>query len=224
MIQHPKVDDYFSKLKNWNEEMELLRTIVLECGLNETLKWGEPCYTFLTGENGNKEANILLIHGFKGYCALLFMKGALLQDAKGLLVQQTENVQSGRQIRFTNVREIVKLKQTLKAYIFEAIEVEKAGLKVEFAKSTNLEFPVELQNKLTADTAFKTAFEALTPGRQRAYNLFFSAAKQPKTRESRIEESVQRIMNGKGLNDCTCGLSRRMPNCDGSHKLLQAKN
>jgi len=191
---NPKVDFYFNKAKKWQQELEQLRTIVLDCGLTEELKWGCPCYTF-------QKSNIVLIHVFKEYCALLFFKGALLNDANGILIQQTKNVQAARQIRFTNVRQIVKLKPILKAYIHEAIEVEKAGLKVNFKKSGEFKSPEEFQNKLAEIPALKTAFYALTPGRQRAYILYFSAPKQSKTRESRVEKCVQRILNGKGLND-----------------------
>ena len=171
-----------------------MRTIILDCQLTEELKWGCPCYTF-------QEKNIVLIHGFKEYCALLFFKGALLKDAKGILIQQTENVQASRQIRFTNVREIVKIDRILKSYIYEAVELEKAGLKVNFKKNAELIFPEEFQNKLDEIPALKTAFDALTPGRQRAYILYFSAPKQSKTRESRVEKCMQQILNGKGLND-----------------------
>ena len=191
---NPKVDFYFSKAKKWQEELEKLRTIVLDCGLTEELKWGVPCYTF-------QKRNIVLIHVFKEYCALLFFKGALLNDANGILIQQTKNVQAARQIRFTNVREIVKMETILKAYIHEAIEVEKAGLKVNFKKTTEFKIPEEFQNKLDKNPALKTAFDALTPGRQRAYILYFSAPKQSKTRESRVEKCMQQILNGKGLND-----------------------
>ena len=191
---NPKVDKYLSKAKKWQEEFEKLRTIILDCQLTEELKWGCPCYTF-------QEKNIVLIHGFKEYCALLFFKGALLKDAKGILIQQTENVQASRQIRFTNVREIVKMDRILKSYIYEAIEVEKAGLKVNFKKNAELIFPEEFQKKLVKNPALKTAFNALTPGRQRAYNLYFSESKQSKTRESRVEKCMQQILNGKGLND-----------------------
>src|SRR5260221_8725559 len=189
-----KVDFYFSKAKNWQEEIKKLRTIVLDCGLTEELKWGVPCYSF-------QKSNIVLIHVFKEYCALLFFKGALLNDANDILIQQTENVQAARQIRFTNVREIVKMGPILKAYIYEAIEVEKAGLKVDFKKTTEFIIPEEFQNKLDEIPALKTAFDALTPGRQRAYILYFSAPKQSKTRESRVEKSMQQILNGEGLND-----------------------
>ncbi|TFH42271.1 MAG: hypothetical protein E4G94_06545, partial [ANME-2 cluster archaeon] len=183
-----------SKAKKWQEEFEKLRMIILDCQLIEELKWGKPCYTF-------QNSNIVLIHGFKEYCALLFIKGALLHDANSILIQQTENVQAGRQIRFTNVREIVEMEPILKAYIHEAIEVEKAGLKVNFKKNTELIFPEEFLNKLDENPALKAAFDALTPGRQRAYNFYFSEPKQSKTRESRIEKCMQQILNGKGLND-----------------------
>ena len=193
---NPKVDFYFSKAKKWQEELEHLRRIVLHCGLTEELKWGVPCYTF-------QHSNIVLIHVFKEYCALLFFKGVLLNDAHGILIQQTENVQAGRQVRFTGVREIVEQKHILEAYIYEAIEVEKAGLKVNFKKSTAGTVPEEFQTRLSAKggSALKTAFDALTPGRQRAYLLYFAAPKQAKTRAARIEKCVQQIINGKGLND-----------------------
>jgi len=190
----PKVDAYLSKAKKWQEEFERLRMIILDCGLTEELKWGVPCYTF-------EKRNIVLIHGFKEYCALLFFKGALLNDVKSILIQQTENVQAARQIRFTNVGEIVKLKPILKAYIYEAIEVEKAGLKVNLKKTTEFVVPEEFQNRLAEVPGLKTAFAALTQGRQRAYLLYFSAPKQSKTRESRVEKCLQQILNGKGLND-----------------------
>jgi uncharacterized protein YdeI (YjbR/CyaY-like superfamily) len=191
---NPKVDFYFNKAKKWQEELEQLRMIVLDCGLTEELKWGVPCYTF-------QKSNIVLIHVFKEYCALLFFKGALLHDSNGILIQQTEHVQAARQIRFTNIREIVKLTPILKTYIYEAIEVEKAGLKVNFKKSTEFIIPEEFQNKFDEIPALKTAFDALTPGRQRAYILYFSAPKQSKTRESRVEKCMTQILNGKGLND-----------------------
>jgi uncharacterized protein YdeI (YjbR/CyaY-like superfamily) len=191
---NPKVDFYFSKSKKWQEEMGKMRKIALDCQLDEELKWGVPCYTF-------QKNNIVLIHEFKEYCAFLFFKGALLKDTKDILVQQTENVQSARQIRFTNTREIVEMEPILKAYINEAIEVEKAGLKVEFKKTTEYIIPEELQKKLDEIPALKTAFNALTPGRQRAYIFYFSAPKQPKTRESRVEKCMPQILKGKGLND-----------------------
>ena len=191
---NPKVDVYLSKSKKWQEELEKLRMIILDCHLTEELKWGVPCYTF-------QKSNIVLIHVFKEYCALLFFKGALLNDANGILIKQTKNTQAGRQIRFTNVREIVEMETILKAYIYEAIEVEKSGLKVNFKKTTEFIIPEEFQNKLDEIPALKTAFDALTPGRQRAYILYFSAPKQSKTRESRVEKCMQQILNGKGLND-----------------------
>ncbi|MBU8571837.1 YdeI family protein [Bacillus subtilis] len=191
---NPKVDEFLSKAKKWKEEFEKLRTIILDCELTEDFKWMHPCYTY-----HNK--NIVLIHGFKEYCALLFHKGALLQDTDGILIQQTENVQAARQIRFTNVQEINEIENILKAYIHEAIEVEKAGLKVDVNKNIELNIPEELQNKFDEIPALKTAFEALTPGRQRAYTLYFSQAKQSKTRESRVEKYVQKILDGKGLKD-----------------------
>jgi len=191
---NPKVDFFFSKGKQWQKEFEKLRTIILDCGLTEELKWGQPCYTF-------EKKNIVLMHGFKEYCALLFFKGVLLQDAHGILIQQTKNVQVARQIRFTNVREIVKMESVLKAYIYEAIEVEKAGLKVKLKKTAEFKVPEEFQKKLDKIPALKKAFAALTPGRQKGYLLYFSAAKQAKTRESRIEKYLQHILKGKGLDD-----------------------
>ncbi|MEI6595851.1 MAG: YdeI family protein [Bacteroidota bacterium] len=191
---NPKVDFYFSKAKNWKEEFEKLRMIILDCNLTEELKWGVPCYTL-------QKSNVVLIHGFKDYCAILFIKGALLKDAKKILIQQTENVQAGRQIRFTNVREIIALEPTLKAYINEAIEIEKAGLKVILKKTSEYTIPEEFQHKLNGMPVLKTAFDALTPGRQRAYLFYFSQPKQTKTRESRIEKSMQQILEGKGLSD-----------------------
>jgi uncharacterized protein YdeI (YjbR/CyaY-like superfamily) len=191
---NPKVEFFFHKAEKWQEEYEKLRTIVLDSGLSEELKWGCPCYTFHKG-------NIVLIHGFKDYCALLFFKGALLQDTHEILIQQTENVQAGRQIRFTNIREIVEMEPILKSYVYEAIEVEKAGLEVSFKKHADYTIPEELQHKFEEIPALKKAFEALTPGRQRGYILHFSSPKQSKTRESRVEKCVQQILDGKGLDD-----------------------
>ncbi|MCA9925199.1 MAG: YdeI family protein [Anaerolineales bacterium] len=191
---NPKVDGYLRKNKKWREELEKLRTIVLDCGLAEEVKWKVPCYTF-------QNSNIVLIHVFKEYCALLFIKGALLKDAKGILIQQTENTQAARQIRFNNAQEIVEMEPILKVYINEAIEVEKAGLEVDFKKTSEFNIPEEFQKKLDENPALKTAFESLTPGRQRAYILYFSAAKQSKTRESRVEKYMQQILDGKGLQD-----------------------
>ena len=191
---NPKVDFYFSKAKKWQEEIEHLRMIVLDCDLNEDLKWGVPCYLF-------EKNNIVLIHVFKEYCALLFFKGVLLKDANKILVQQTKNVQSARQIRFTNFKEIMKLENILKTYIQEAVEVEKAGLKVDLIKNTELIFPEEFQQKLDENPALKKAFLALSPGRQRGYNLYFSAPKQSKTKQERVEKYTPKILSGKGLND-----------------------
>jgi uncharacterized protein YdeI (YjbR/CyaY-like superfamily) len=191
---NPDVDFYFNKAKNWQQEIKQLRTIILNCGLTEELKWGCPCYTY-------QQSNIVLIHTFKEYCALLFFKGALLNDANDILIQQTENVQAARQVRFTNIEEIVEMEATIKAYIYEAIEVEKAGLKVTLKKTEEFKMPEEFKNKLDEMPALKTAFEALTPGRQRAYKLYFSAPKQSKTRESRVEKYIDQILNGKGLDD-----------------------
>jgi len=191
---NPKADWFFDKAEKWKKEFEKLRTIVLDCGLNEELKWGCPCYTF-------ENRNVVLIHGFKEYCALLFFKGALLSDANNILIQQTENVQSARQIRFTNLKEIVKMEKILKAYIYEAIEVEKAGLQVKLKKTSDFKMPEEFQIKLNKNKALKKAFDALTPGRQRAYLFYFSQPKQSKTREARIEKYMQQILEGKGLDD-----------------------
>jgi uncharacterized protein YdeI (YjbR/CyaY-like superfamily) len=189
-----KVDGFLRKTKQWKEEFEQLRPIILDCGLTEDIKWMHPCYMY-------EEKNIVLMHGFKDYCALLFHKGALLKDPHGILIQQTENVQAARQIRFTNVQDIIEMEFIIKDYILEAIEVEKAGLKVELKKHTEFIIPEELQNKFDDTPALKTAFEALTPGRQRAYILYFSKPKQSKTRESRVEKYMQQILDGKGLND-----------------------
>jgi len=189
-----KVDSFLGRAKKWKEEFEKLRMIVLDCGLTEELKWGVPCYTL-------QNKNVVLIHGFKEYCALLFFKGALLQDANGILIQQTENVQSARQIRFTSVREIVKMKPILKAYIQEAVEMEKAGLKVKYKKTSDFKIPEELQNKMDEISALRETFYALTPGRQRAYIFYFSQPKQSKTRQARVEKCIQQILDGKGLDD-----------------------
>jgi uncharacterized protein YdeI (YjbR/CyaY-like superfamily) len=191
---NPLVDKILNKEKKWQEEMKKLRAIVLECGLTEEFKWGQPCYTF-------QNSNIVLIHGFKEYCALLFFKGALLDDPDGILIQQTKNTQATRQIRFTSLKEITKLKASIKAYIFQAIEVEKAGLKPQLKRTAEYTVPEEFKIKLDENAALKKAFNALTPGRQRAYLLYFSAPKLAKTRESRVEKSVKLILNGKGLND-----------------------
>jgi uncharacterized protein YdeI (YjbR/CyaY-like superfamily) len=191
---NPKVDWYFQKAKKWQEELEILRIIALDCQLTEELKWGCPCYTL-------EQSNIVLIHTFKEYCAFLFFKGALLKDSKGILVQQTKNVQSARQIRFTSAQEILEMQPILKAYIAQAIEVEKSGLEVTLKTTTEFGVPEELQEKFDEIPELKTAFDALTPGRQRGYILHFSAPKQAKTRVSRIEKSMPQIFNGKGLDD-----------------------
>lgn len=208
------VDNFLSNLDKWQDELIRLRELILDCGLNEDFKWMHPCYTF----NGK---NIVLIHGFKDYCAILFYKGALLKDPKNILIRQTENTQSARQIRFTNVSEIQNLESTIRDYVLEAIEIEKAGLKVKMKKTSDYEVPRELDQKFTESPRLKKAFKNLTPGRQKGYLLHFSQPLQAKTRISRIEKNTERILNGKGLNDCVCGLSKRMPNCDGSHKQLE---
>jgi len=214
---NPKVEEFLSKDSPWKEEYVKLRQIVLECEeLTEEFKWMHPCYTI-------RNKNIVLIHGFKEYCALLFHKGALLKDPQGILIQQTENVQAARQIRFTSLQDIVKLESVIKEYIHEAIEVEKSGLEVTIKEHKEYIIPEELETKFEEIPELKTAFEALTPGRQRAYILHFSQPKQSKTRVARIEKAMERILNGKGLNDCICGLSQKMPNCDGSHKFVGKK-
>ncbi|WP_127579732.1 YdeI/OmpD-associated family protein [Paenibacillus koleovorans] len=193
-IRNPKVDGFMRKAKAWKEEFELLREIVLDCELTEDIKWMHPCYMF-------QDKNIVLIHGFKEYCALLFHKGALLQDPQGILIQQTENVQSARQIRFTSVREIAAIKPVLKAYIQDAIEVEKSGKEVTFKTTTEFKMPEEFRTKLDELPALKKAFEGLTPGRQKGYLLHFAQAKQAKTREARIEKYMPKILEGKGIDD-----------------------
>jgi len=191
---NPKVDWFFDKAEKWKKEFEKLRTIILDCGLDEDLKWGQACYTF-------EERNIVLMHGFKEYCALLFFKGALLNDPESILIQQTENVQSARQIRFINFKEIVEKERIIKAYIYEAIEVERAGLQVKLKKTSDFKVPEEFKKKLDKKPALKKAFEALTPGRQRAYIFHFSQPKLSKTREQRVEKYIPQILEGKGLND-----------------------
>ena len=209
-----KVDTFLENLNNWQAELKRLRQIINSCGLVEDFKWMHPCYTY------NKK-NVLLIHGFKEYCAILFNKGALLTDPRNILIQQTENTQFARQIRFTNVAEIEELKSTIKEYIYEAIEVEKLGLKVKKKKTSDYEMPEELKQMFKVNSDFEYAFKNLTEGRKRGYLLHFSQPKQAKTRISRIEKNTKRIFNRKGLHDCVCGLSKRMPNCDGSHKQLE---
>lgn len=191
---NPKVDWFFDKDSKWQKEYKKLRKIILDCGLTEELKWGCPCYTF-------EKKNIVLMHGFKEYCALLFFKGALLNNADGILIQQTKNVQSARQVRFTNLKKIVKIEKILKAYIYEAVEVERAGLKVKLKETKEFKIPEEFQKRLNENAALKKAFNALTPGRQRAYLFYFSQAKQSATREARVEKYLHKILEGKGLDD-----------------------
>ena len=189
-----KVDEFINSEKKWKDEFRKLRQIILECNLDENLKWGKPCYMI----NGK---NIVLMHGFKEYCALLFIKGSLLKDAERILVAQTENVQAGRQIRFTNIQDILKIEKTLKAYIYEAIKIEKSGLEIQYKKNSEYPIPVEFQLRLDKDTSLRTAFQSLTPGRQKGYIFYFSKAKQSKTRESRIEKYIPKILDGLGLDD-----------------------
>jgi uncharacterized protein YdeI (YjbR/CyaY-like superfamily) len=212
-MKNPQVDAFMANLKKWEPELSKLRSIALECQMEEGFKWKHPCYM-------HQDKNIFLIGGFKEYCAIMFVKGSLLFDAEKILHQQTDNVQFGRQIRFTSVHQIVEIEATLKQYIFEAVEVEKAGVKVELKPHAAYEIVEEFQQKLDSDNELNEAFHSLTPGRQRGYLLHFSNAKQSATRISRIEQVRSRILKGKGLQDCICGLSKRMPNCDGSHKHL----
>ena len=210
---NPKVDEYLSNVKKWPKELHTLREIILECGLTEDYKWRNPCYT----SNGR---NILFIGELKDSCVLSFIKGALLKDEHKILIQQTENSLSVRILKFTNVKDIIDQKSILQAYIYEAIEVQEAGLKVEKPANEILDYPEELIEKFRKDPEFKEAFEALTPGRKKGYILFFTGAKQSKSRAARIEKYTSRILQGKGIHDCVCGLSKRYPNCDGSHKKL----
>jgi uncharacterized protein YdeI (YjbR/CyaY-like superfamily) len=210
---NPEVDNFIAKAKYWPAELEALRAIVLECGLEENLKWKQPCYA-------HKGTNVMIMGEFKRACIINFFKGALLQDAEGLLHKPGENTQATRMFEFTSVNEILALKATIKAYIFEAISLEENGLKVEMKDNTKLEFVEELYAKFEQDAAFKVAFQSLTPGKQRAYHIHFSGTKQPKTRIDRIEKYTDRILKGKGFHDCVCGHSKRMPTCDGSHKFF----
>lgn len=207
------VDAYLENTSQWNDELVQLRRIVLACNLEEAVKWGVPCYTY-------QNKNILLLHSFKEFCGIGFFKGSLLQDLEKILSKPGENSQASRILRFKSTKEILEVEQLIKAYIFEAIEVEKAGLKVQMKTTNEYEKPIELETIFNETPALKQAFEALTPGRQRGYLLHFSSAKQPETRISRIEKCKSKILAGKGFNDCTCGLSKRMPMCDGSHKYL----
>lgn len=213
-MMNTKVDEYISNAKRWQPELEALRSIILACDLVEEYKWRNPCYTF-------EGSNIVIIGELKDCCILSFFKGVLLQDTHHILVKAGENSHHSMMAKFTNVQDIINLKDILQAYIYEAIEVEKAGLKVVVDKSDFLNFPQELIDRMESDAAFKEAFTALSPGRQRAYNLYFSDPKQSKTRMDRIEKYTPRILNGKGFHDCVCGLSKRMPTCDGSHKMLE---
>lgn len=208
-----QVDEYIQNADKWQAEMAMLQTILLECGLTEVLKWHVPCYML-------QKSNLMLIGKFKAYVTLSFFKGVLLKDENKILVSPGENSQTVKMAKFTSVQQIIELEAVLKAYIYEAIEIENAGLKVEMKKSKDLDFPEELLQKLNIDSAFKTAFEGLTPGKQRGYNIYFSAAKQSATRTSRIEQYTDRILKGQGFHDCVCGHSKRMPTCDGSHKYL----
>lgn len=210
---NPKVDTFLANATQWHDELSELRRIILECPVTEELKWGQPCYLY-------KSTNILLLGGFKEFCVISFIKGSLLKDTEGILVQQGENTQSGRVVKCTSVQQILNLEETLKRYIYEAIEVEKAGLKVEFKKPSEMDVPQELLEKFEQDAHYKEAFEALTPGRQKGFILHFAGAKQSATRTSRIEASEERVYKGKGIHDCICGKSKYMPRCDGSHKNL----
>jgi len=211
---NPVADKYFLDASQWQEELKQLRKIALGTQLTETIKWGVPCYVF-------GESNIILLGSFKAFCSISFLKGSLMQDPDGILLKPGENSQVARMLKFTDLDQIRQLEPVIKAYIVEAIEIEKAGLKPVLEKSADLEFPEELLQILDKDAAFKAAFTSLTPGRQRGYNLFFTAPKQSATRIARIEKYRQQILDGKGINDCTCGLSKKMPSCDGSHKALR---
>ena len=215
-MTHINADQFFSNAQQWNAEMSLLREILLECKLEEVIKWGQPCYVL-------NNANIVMIQSFKTHCDVGFFNGALLKDEKKLLIKPGKHIQAGRQLRFTQLKEIVQLKSVIKSYVKEAIAIEKAGLKFEPVENTESIDVPELQAIFKKDPALKKAFEALTPGRRRAYLIFFSAAKQSATRINRIGANTAKIKCGKGMHDCTCGLSKRMPNCDGSHKFLKQK-
>jgi uncharacterized protein YdeI (YjbR/CyaY-like superfamily) len=213
-LRNPQVDAFIENAKKWSAEMALLRELVLECGLTEEYKWRQPCYAL----NGK---NVLFVSAFKDSCVLAFFKGSLLADPSTILAHAGENTQGMRMIRFTNCEQIKALQKEIKQYIFEAIEIEKAGLKVPKSDVSAPTYPVELKEVFERDLAFQSAFEKLTPGRKRAYILHFSSAKQVETRFSRIDKYRTRILNGKGIDDCICGLSKRMPSCDGSHKFLK---
>lgn len=214
---NPEVDIYLDNQAKWLSELRLLRRILLDCSLTEELKWGKPCYTY-------GKSNVLILYTLKAFCGPGFFKGALLKDEERILVKPGENSQSTRYIKFTDKHQIIEMEPILKAYIYEAIEVEKEGLEVNFKAKNELVFPEELLQKFAENTPLKTAFEALTPGRQRGYNLYFSAPKQSKTRTSRIEKYIQKILDRKGFHDCTCGHSKKLPVCDGSHKFISKKD
>ena len=211
---NPTADKYFLDAVQWQDELKQLRKIALGTQLTEMIKWGVPCYVF-------QESNVLLLGSFKAFCSISFFKGSLMKDPNGILSKPGENSQSVRMIKFTHLHQIHELEPIIKAYILEAIEIEKTGAKRILDKSVEFVFPEELLQILDQDAAFKAAFIALTPGRQRGYNLFFTAAKQPATRISRLEKYRQQLLDGKGINDCTCGLSKKMPSCDGSHKAIR---
>jgi uncharacterized protein YdeI (YjbR/CyaY-like superfamily) len=211
--KHQTVEEYITNSNKWKVEMEILQSYLLDCGLNEALKWGVPCYM-------HNKSNVVLIGSFKEFVSLSFFKGVLLADSENLLHKPGENSQAVRMFKFTSASEIIQQEKTIKAYIYEAIEVEKTGVKVPLSKATDLTLPEELLAKFEKNSAFKEAFFTLTPGRQRGYNLFFSDSKQSNTRIARIEKYEERILKGIGINDCVCGLSKRMPRCDGSHKQL----
>jgi uncharacterized protein YdeI (YjbR/CyaY-like superfamily) len=213
---NPGVDSFLKKVKKWQPELTELRKILLTTKLEEEVKWGAPCYTY-------NSTNIVLIQGFKNYCVVMFFKGVLLKDEKKVLLMNGENAQASRKIQYTSIEDIKKDATLLKSYIKEAIELEKAGVKVQYKTREKLVLCKEFEVQLKANKALKAAFEKLTPGRQRAYNLYFSSAKQAETRETRVQKYIQRILAGKGIDDCTCGLSKRYPYCDGSHKILTAK-
>ena len=210
------VELYIEKAKQWKDKMTLLRSILLETALTETIKWGKPCYTY-------NDKNLVIIQDFKHHCDLGFFTGALLKDPEKLLEKAGENTQSARQLRFENLADIKRKKTIIKSFVKEAIENEKQGIKPVVEEKVELEKIVELENIFKKNKAFTKAFRALTPGRQRAYHMFFAGAKQSETRISRIEKYIPRILDGYGINDCTCGMSKRMPNCDGSHKFLKNK-
>ncbi|MAT15918.1 MAG: hypothetical protein CMJ46_11695 [Planctomyces sp.] len=211
---HPQVDEYFQNLKLWKDELSLLRRILLTTPLTEDFKWRSPCYTHGKG-------NILILASLRDCCTVGFFKGALLKDPEGVLTRSGENSRSARVIRFTSLCEISELEPTLRAYIEEAIENEEAGRKIDFSDDREMDYPAEFEEELDQQPALRTAFDALTPGRQRAYLIFFSGAKQSSTRKARVQKYVSRILDGKGINDCTCGLSQRLPQCDGSHNAIR---